>query len=101
MTMLPAPPAGGWPWEKVYPEGCLPDPAALPLFPVQSILEDGARDHPDRIALAFRGRSISYGDLNRMADETAAISSSAWKVSTSKCLCLANSCRMSLAGVMG
>ena len=72
MTMLPAPPAGGWPWEKVYPEGCLPDPAALPLFPVQSILEDGARNHPDRIALAFRGRSISYGDLNRMADETAA-----------------------------
>ncbi len=30
-----------------------------------------------------------------------AISSSAWKVRTPKCLCLASSCRMSEAGVIG
>lgn len=72
MTALPAPPAGGWPWEKVYPGGHLPDPATLALFPIQAILEDGARDHGERTALDFRGRAITYGDLDRMAGEAAA-----------------------------
>ena len=72
MTPLPAPPAGGWPWEKVYPGGRLPDPGALSLFPIQSILEDGASDHPGRTALEFRGRAITFGELDRMAVEAAA-----------------------------
>ncbi len=45
--------------------------------------------------------AISPANAAPMAEVIAAISSSAWKVSTSKCLCLASSCRMSLAGVMG
>ncbi len=36
-----------------------------------------------------------------MAAVIAAISSSAWNVRTPKFLCRANSCRMSLAGVIG
>ncbi len=36
-----------------------------------------------------------------MAAQTAAISSSAWKVTTPKFLYRASSCRMSLAGVIG
>jgi hypothetical protein len=36
-----------------------------------------------------------------MAAVTAAISSSAWIVRTRKRLCIASSCRMSLAGVIG
>ena len=35
------------------------------------------------------------------AAPTPAISSSAWKVRTPKCLCLLSSCRMSDAGVIG
>ena len=36
-----------------------------------------------------------------IAEVTPAISSSAWKAFTPKCLCLANSCKISVAGVIG
>ena len=68
---LPSPPAGGWPWAKAYGDGwTFPD--AMETYAVPSIVEEGARQWPDRPALEHRGRTISYGELGALADAAAA-----------------------------
>jgi long-chain acyl-CoA synthetase len=59
------------PWIKSYPPGVTWD-AVLETGPVQAILEGAAKTWPDRPALDFGGRVLSYSELDRLADRMAA-----------------------------
>jgi long-chain acyl-CoA synthetase len=59
------------PWVKSYPPGVTWD-ARLETGPVQGILEGAAATWPDRPALDFAGRVLSYAELDRLADRMAA-----------------------------
>jgi long-chain acyl-CoA synthetase len=59
------------PWVKSYPAGVAWD-ARLETGAVQAILEDSARRWPDRPALDFAGRVLSYRELDGLADRFAA-----------------------------
>jgi long-chain acyl-CoA synthetase len=59
------------PWVKSYPPGVTWD-ARLETGPVAGILENAARTWPDRPALDFAGRVLSYAELDRLADRMAA-----------------------------
>jgi len=63
-------PVQGMPWVTSYPPGVRWD-ADLPTGPVQDILEDAARTWPDRPALDFAGRVLSYRELDRLVDQMA------------------------------
>lgn len=58
------------PWEKSYPPGVRWD-ADLPTMPLQAILEDSAKRWPDRPAIEFMGKRISYRDLDALAGRAA------------------------------
>jgi len=58
------------PWIKSYPEGVRWD-AELPVMPVQQILDHAVRRWPDRPAIEFMGRVISYRELGALADRAA------------------------------
>ncbi len=58
------------PWVKSYPPGVRWD-AALPVVPLQSILEDSARKWPDKPALEFMGKRITYRELDALAGRAA------------------------------
>jgi long-chain acyl-CoA synthetase len=60
-----------FPWIKSYPEGVRWD-AALPLMPVQQILDDAVARWPQRPALDFMGRVISYQELGALVERAAA-----------------------------
>ena len=60
----------GMPWVKSYPAGVLWD-AHLETGPVQETLEQAARTWPDRPALDFAGRVMTYRELDRLADRMA------------------------------
>jgi long-chain acyl-CoA synthetase len=64
-------PAVERPWIKSYPPGVAWD-ASLQTGPVHGILEDAAAQWPDRPALDFAGRTISYRELDQLADRMAA-----------------------------
>jgi long-chain acyl-CoA synthetase len=59
------------PWVHSYPPGVTWD-GALQTGPVQAILEDAAHTWPDRPALDFGGRTLSYRELDSLADRMAA-----------------------------
>jgi long-chain acyl-CoA synthetase len=61
----------GYPWIKSYPPGVRWD-GTIETGPVAAILEAAAARWPDRPALDFAGRVMSYRDLDRMADQVAA-----------------------------
>ncbi len=60
-----------FPWTRSYPAGIRWD-AELPLMPVQQFLDDAVARWPDRPALEFMGRVISYRELGELADRAAA-----------------------------
>lgn len=62
--------ADAHPWIKSYPPGVRWD-AALPVVPLQSILEESARKWPDKPALEFMGKRINYRDLDALAGRAA------------------------------
>ena len=58
------------PWLRFYPKDVAPS-IKYPSTPVQSLLEGSARRFPNRHALSFQGRNITYFELNRLADSFA------------------------------
>lgn len=48
--------------ESLYPRG------RKPIF---EYLRDNAREFPDRTAIVFYGKEVSYGELDRMSDQFA------------------------------
>lgn len=63
LTLEIAPePDGGWPWAKAYASGMSCN-ATIPSISVPEILAIAAEKWPDRTAIEFRGRNISYQEL--------------------------------------
>ena len=58
------------PWISSYPDGVRWD-AELPLVPVQQLLDDAVERWPDRPAIEFLGRVISYRELGELCDRAA------------------------------
>jgi long-chain acyl-CoA synthetase len=59
------------PWTKLYDEG-VPETIEVPTHPVHHFLEEGARRVPNNVALVFKGKEITYAELNQAADAVAA-----------------------------
>ncbi|MFO7663921.1 MAG: AMP-binding protein, partial [Chloroflexota bacterium] len=59
------------PWTKFYDEG-VPETVEAPNYPVHHFLEEGARQVPNNVALVFKGKEITYAELNQAADAVAA-----------------------------
>lgn len=57
-------------WKQSYPAGVRWD-AELPLMPVHQILDDAVARWPERPALDFMGRVISYRELGALVDRAA------------------------------
>lgn len=58
-------------WKQSYPTGVRWD-AELPLMPVHQILDEAVARWPERPALDFMGRVISYRELGALVDRAAA-----------------------------
>lgn len=58
------------PWIASYPDGVHWD-AELPLVPVQQLLDDAVARWPERPALDFMGRVLSYREFGALADRAA------------------------------
>ncbi len=58
------------PWLKFYPAD-VPPTIDYPKIPVQSLLTVSASKHPERAALIFQGKKISYRELNELANKFA------------------------------
>jgi long-chain acyl-CoA synthetase len=59
-----------YPWIKSYPDGVRWD-AALPLMPVQQLLDDAVRRWPDHPAIEFMGRVLSYREFGDLVNRAA------------------------------
>ncbi|MCA9934561.1 MAG: long-chain fatty acid--CoA ligase [Ardenticatenaceae bacterium] len=59
------------PWLKRYDEG-IPEAVDVPDYPLHHFLEEAARNYPDNTAVIFKGRRISYRQLNAYTDAVAA-----------------------------
>lgn len=59
------------PWLKQYDPG-VPHTLEVPRQTIHHYLEEAARKKPDNVALVFRGRNITYRELNGYADAIAA-----------------------------
>lgn len=58
------------PWLKFYPKGVAENLDA-PEIPLQSLLTDNARAHPNSVALEYQGGRISYAKLNELSNRFA------------------------------
>src|SRR5437868_5708469 len=58
------------PWIKSYPDGIRWD-VALPVSPVQDIIDNSAVQWPTLNAIDFMGRKISYAELKQLTDRAA------------------------------
>jgi long-chain acyl-CoA synthetase len=58
------------PWVASYPEALRWD-AEIAVGPVDQLLDDAARRWPDRAAIDFMGREISFAELNHLAARAA------------------------------
>src|ERR1700746_2211983 len=58
------------PWINAYPSGVLWDAEIVP-GPVQQILDDAVAKWPDRPAIEFMGKRITYRDLGNLANRAA------------------------------
>ena len=58
------------PWIKSYPAGVRWDIEITPGT-VQKILDDSVAKWPDRPAIEFMGRQLTYRELGRLADRAA------------------------------
>jgi long-chain acyl-CoA synthetase len=61
---------GSRPWLRWYAAG-VPKQVDIPDVPLYQLLDDAARDFPRRTALAFLGRTVSYGALADSVDRFA------------------------------
>ncbi len=58
------------PWFKFYPEGA-PHHLDYPEVPLYQFLDDSAEKYPERPALIFYGKKISYRELKELSDKFA------------------------------
>ena len=68
--MTPTPDTAALPWLAAYPAALHWD-SAIPLRPVQSLLDDAVARWPDRAALDFMGRLIPYRELGTLVARAA------------------------------
>jgi len=59
------------PWINSYEKG-VPDELEFPDIPLHKLLETSAEQYSDKSAIIFKGRTISYSELNALADAVAA-----------------------------
>ncbi len=59
------------PWLNSYEPDVSPE-LEVPDYPLFCFLEESAAEHPDKTALIFKGRRISYRQLNQVSDAVAA-----------------------------
>lgn len=59
------------PWLKQYDEG-VPAIVDVPDYPVHHFMTEAARNYPESDAIIFKGRRISYRQLNELTDAVAA-----------------------------
>ena len=59
------------PWFRSWPEG-VPRSLDYPAIPVPALLRQTAREHGDRPAIRFYGKSLTYRDLDAAVDRFAA-----------------------------
>ena len=59
------------PWFRLWPPW-VPRSIPYPEVPLQRLLEESADRYPDRAAIIFRNSTITYGELNALADRFAA-----------------------------
>jgi acyl-CoA synthetase (AMP-forming)/AMP-acid ligase II len=57
-------------WLKYYPEG-MPHSLSIPQKPLAEFLREGAQREPDKIAINFYGKEISFQELNNLSDRLA------------------------------
>lgn len=58
------------PWLRFYPKG-VPRDLHVPDVPVTALLDDAARAFPDRPALSYFGRTLTYRELREQVDRFA------------------------------
>src|SRR3989442_1079499 len=71
LESVQTPVAEGRPWHRHWPND-VPRSIDYPEIRVQELLRRTADRHPDRIAVTFYGKSMSYRDLDTAADRFAA-----------------------------
>ncbi len=59
------------PWHQHWPQG-VPKQLDYPDIPVQALLRQAAKEHPDWTAVMFYGKGITYRELDDLADRFAA-----------------------------
>jgi long-chain acyl-CoA synthetase len=57
-------------WFKFWPEG-VPKHVEYPEIPLFKFLIDSAEKHPDKPALSYKGKNITYSELNKFSDSFA------------------------------
>jgi long-chain acyl-CoA synthetase len=58
------------PWLRFYPEG-IPATMEYPKVPLQNFLKDSASKHPNKRAISFQGKEISYKELDDLSNRFA------------------------------
>jgi long-chain acyl-CoA synthetase len=58
-------------WHNSYDSG-VPSAFEPPEHPIHKLLEKSAQKHPNHTAIIFKGRKISYEELNKLTDAVAA-----------------------------
>ncbi len=67
----PAQPPARYPWLKTYPKN-VDWNAPLKGVPLQSLLEKTAADHGSRVCSNFMGKTLTYAEINGLANKVAA-----------------------------
>jgi long-chain acyl-CoA synthetase len=67
----PAQPSTRYPWLKTYPEN-VDWSAPLKGMPLQSLLEKTAADYGSRVCTNFMGKTLTYAEINGLANKVAA-----------------------------
>ena len=58
------------PWQRFYPEW-VPKSIDYPEVPLDHLLRESARKHPDAVAIIFEGRKVKYKELDEAVDRLA------------------------------
>jgi long-chain acyl-CoA synthetase len=59
------------PWHKFYDEG-VPTSIEYPPKPLYHFLEDAAKEFPDKPATVFKGKAVTYAEMDELTDRLAA-----------------------------